>query len=48
MDRWIPVLSQCVVDQLILVALPGHVSAEAKKRGDVDSVNVLRVLNVAP
>lgn len=41
-----PVLGQCVVDQLVLVALPGHVSSEAKERGDVDSVNMLCVLNI--
>lgn len=43
----VPVLGQCVVDQLVLVALPGHVSAKAKECCDIDSVNVLGVLNVA-
>lgn len=42
-----PVLGQCVVDQLVLVTLPGHVSSEAEERGDVDSVDMLCALNIA-
>lgn len=42
-----PVLGERLVDQLVLVALPGHVSPEAQERGDIDPVHVLRVLNVA-
>lgn len=43
----VPVLGQRAVDQLVLVALPRHVSSEAEERGDVDSVNMFRVLDVA-
>ena len=42
-----PVLGQCVVDQLVLITLSGHVSSEAEEGGDVDSVHVLCVLHVA-
>lgn len=41
-----PVLCQRVVDQLVLVTLPGHVSSEAEERGDVHSVNMLCVLDI--
>lgn len=47
MCRSVPVLGERFVDQLVLVALPGHVPSEAEERGDVDSVDVLRVLHVA-
>lgn len=43
----VPVLGERLVDQLVLVALPGHVSSEAEEGGDVDSVHVLCVLHVA-
>lgn len=42
-----PVPGQRVVEQLVLVALPRHVAAEAQEGGDVDPVDVLRVLHVA-
>lgn len=42
-----PALGHRLVDQLVLVALSGHVAPEAEERGDVDSVDVLRVLHVA-
>jgi len=42
-----PVLGEGLVDQLVLVALPGHVSPKAEEGGDVDSVHMLRVLDVA-
>lgn len=41
-----PVLRQGGVEQLVLVAPPGHVAAVAQEGGDVDAVHVLRVLHV--
>lgn len=42
-----PVPGQRVVEQLVLVALPRHVAAEAQESGDVNPVDVLRVLHIA-